>query len=585
MQPLQVLVQTHGVWDENKLYVDYESSGQLIPQDCTFNDLVHIIMEEQQCNPETTKIQLRYQLKEGGQPIQIKDEKSLMFYKTLLSKEADFTRYPLCVNVYRSTKEAQTFWEATKDKVCMMMVESDNSSAQSLLQQPFNNTTTTPNKPQSSGQTTKPTQVNTTHSGSCTEETTKQLLLEDDITTVLQSGKFDFTDFAKLVAKEMICQIQEQENETTTKLHEPDMFIITDPRHETIENGQIYKDKETLVSVLSFFAINNSFQYKVSRSCPKEYSIVCLDDNCKWSLNSSKNGKTTQFVIRNYEEEHTCAANIRFGDQRQATSKILAKIVKPKFLNLKTKTSVKDITAELNDKYGIKVNYMKAYRSIGRALCELHGDPKESYNIMPRYMFMVQKNNPGTIVDIEKDEDDHFKYAFLALNAALKGWPYCKPIMVVDGTFLKGSYGGTLLTANAQDAESKIFPLAYGIVDSENDKSWEWFFTKVRNAFGVRPEQCIISDRHESIIKATRKVFPDISHGYCIFHLLANMKTKFRKNAKRYKKPFFEAANAYTETQFELHMTELDDIDKRIRPFLQNIGYEKWTRVHSKNKR
>ena len=51
------------------------------------------------------------------------------------------------------------------------------------------------------------------------------------------------------------------------------------------------------------------------------------------------------------------------------------------------------------------------------------------------------------------------------------------------------------------------------------------------------------------------------------------------------KKPFFEAANAYTETQFELHMTELDDIDKRIRPFLQNIGYEKWTRVHSKNKR
>lgn len=271
MQPSQVLVQTHGVWDENKHYVDYESSGQLIPHDCTFNDLMHITMEEQQCNPETTKIQLRYQLKERGQPLQVKNEKSLMFYKTLLSKEADFTRYPLCMNVYRSIKEAQTFWEATKEKVCMMMVERDNSSAQSLLQQPFNNTTTTPNKPQSAGQTTEPlpTHVNATHSGSCREETTKQLFLEDDVTKVLQSRKFDFTDFVKLVDKEMVCQIQEQQNETK-KVHEPDIFIITDPKHEIIEKAEIYNDKETLVSVLSFFAINNSFQYNVSKSCTRE---------------------------------------------------------------------------------------------------------------------------------------------------------------------------------------------------------------------------------------------------------------------------------------------------------------------------
>ncbi|XP_060974543.1 uncharacterized protein LOC133039654 [Cannabis sativa] len=343
------------------------------------------------------------------------------------------------------------------------------------------------------------------------------------------------------------------------------MMIINDKRHETIEKGQIYKDKETLISTLCYFAIKKTFQYKVVKSCTKEYNIVCLDTNCKWSLKATKNGNTETFIIRSYEEEHTCAITIRFGDQRQATSKLIADFVKPKFLNTKTKCSPCVHKDEMKDKYGIKMNYMKALRSKERAQTRLHGNAKESYNLLPRYY-------------IEKDDDDSFKYAFVALNAAIKGWPNCKPIIVVDGTFLKAAYGGTLLTANTQDAESKIFPLAYWIVDSENDKSWEWFLKKIREAFGVRECQCLISDRHESIIKATRKVFPEITHGYCIFHLLSNLKTKFKKNAKHFRVPFFAAAKAYTEMEFEFHMRELDNLDKRIRPYLEKIGHEKWSR-------
>ncbi|XP_060962137.1 uncharacterized protein LOC133032273 [Cannabis sativa] len=199
---------------------------------------------------------------------------------------------------------------------------------------------------------------------------------------------------------------------------------------------------------------------------------------------------------------------------------------------------------------------------------------------------MLQKTNPGTIIDIEKQEDDSFQYAFVALNAAIKGWPNFKPIMVVvDGTFLKAAYGGTLLSANTQDAESKIFPLAYCIVDFENDKAWEWFFKKIKEAFGVREDQYLISDRHESIIKATRRVFLEITHGYCIFHLLSNLKTKFKINAKHFRGPFFPTAKAYTEMEFEFHMRELDNLDKRIRPYLEQIGHEKWSRYHSKNNR
>ncbi|XP_062103852.1 uncharacterized protein LOC133814968 [Humulus lupulus] len=180
---------------------------------------------------------------------------------------------------------------------------------------------------------------------------------------------------------------------------------------------------------------------------------------------------------------------------------------------------------------------------------------------------MLQKTNPGTIVDIEKGEDDSLLFLCMALNASLRGWAKCKPIIVVDGTFLKSAYGGTLLS------------------DSENNKSCEWFFTKLREAYGVREDQFIISDRHETIIKATDKVFPEITHGYCMFHLLSNLKTTYKKHAKEYNVPFFAAATAYIEKKFEYHMKELDNLDKRIRPYLHKIGYHKWSRFYSKNKR
>ncbi|XP_060974048.1 uncharacterized protein LOC133039224 [Cannabis sativa] len=504
-EPLQILVQSNGHWDDNRNYVDYESSGELISTKCTFEELMRIMMEELQCNHESTQLQLKYQLKEGGQPLHIKDDKSLLFYIKLLTKEVDFTRYPLCVNKTSNTAPPnQTMvWNN------MIMESYENNARQKtckeLRKQHGNNfQATTICRRWDAGEVDAFFLETVTVSS---ESTIQQPDNNREKTTAVDEY-FDFTDYAKLVAAEMVQQLENNQEEEE-EVDNTEMMIINDKRHETIEKG-------------------------------------VFGHNRKWSLKATKNGNTETFIIRSYEEEHTCAVTIRFGDQRQATSKLIADFVKPKFLNLKTKCSPADIKTEMKDKYGIKMNYMKAWRSKERAQTQLHGNAKESYNLLPRYLYMLQKTNPGTLIDIEKDDDDSFKYAFVALNAAIKGWPNCKPIIVVDGTFLKAAYGGTLLTANTQDAESKIFPLAYCIVDSENDKSWEWFLKKIREAFGVRECQCLISDRHESIIKATRKVFPEITHGYCIFHLLSNLKTKFKKNAKHFRVPFFANSQKLT---------------------------------------
>ena len=47
----------------------------------------------------------------------------------------------------------------------------------------------------------------------------------------------------------------------------------------------------------------------------------------------------------------------------------------------------------------------------------------------------------------------------------------------------------------------RLYPLAFAVVDGENDESWEWFFRAFKAAFGEREGLVVVSDRHLSIEK------------------------------------------------------------------------------------
>ena len=70
----------------------------------------------------------------------------------------------------------------------------------------------------------------------------------------------------------------------------------------------------------------------------------------------------------------------------------------------------------------------------------------------------------------------------MSLVAFTQGWRYCHLVIIVDGTFMKANYHGTLLSAYAIDAIQQIFSLAFGVGDLKNNVSWEFFFTKLKEA-------------------------------------------------------------------------------------------------------
>ena len=75
----------------------------------------------------------------------------------------------------------------------------------------------------------------------------------------------------------------------------------------------------------------------------------------------------------------------------------------------------------------------------------------------------------------------------------------------IDGTHLYGKYRGVLLIAMATDANNKVLPLAFAVMDKESGPSWGWFLERLRISLEdviADKDICIISDRHKGIQNA-----------------------------------------------------------------------------------
>jgi hypothetical protein len=52
------------------------------------------------------------------------------------------------------------------------------------------------------------------------------------------------------------------------------------------------------------------------------------------------------------------------------------------------------------------------------------------------------------------------------------GFAYCRPIVSVDTTFLTGKYKGTLIVVIGMTTENQLLPLAFALIEGENNESW-----------------------------------------------------------------------------------------------------------------
>ncbi|XP_075108906.1 uncharacterized protein LOC142180739 [Nicotiana tabacum] len=253
---------------------------------------------------------------------------------------------------------------------------------------------------------------------------------------------------------------------TSPVIEEYESIIITDSTPSSIEVGQVYQDKKIIATAMKHYSVMHKFQFRVKISSARRivdefYWLICVGESCTWHFKATSINDSAMFKVRDFNSQHTCSLMDNTFIQCKPTAMVVGSMVIPKYSDPKTIYTPKDIQFDMLSEHGVNLTYMQAWRAKENALQFLRGHPADSYSKLPSYLYILEKTYPGSVVKLKKTDDDCFLYVFVAICT--------------------------------------ILPLAYDVVDSENDASWKWFFEQFKHAYGERPNMCVVSDRNESI--------------------------------------------------------------------------------------
>jgi hypothetical protein len=139
-------------------------------------------------------------------------------------------------------------------------------------------------------------------------------------------------------------------------------------------------------------------------------------------------------------------------------------------------TSVSSLIETIWGITGYRVKYSKAWRAKQHAIQLLWGDWKEAYNEVPRILSAMKHFNPGlrwytTVGRIVDDVDGVPKpvlqRVFWCFSQSVEAFKHCRPLVLVDGTFLTGKYRGVLMIAVGVDPDNQLVPLAFALAEGE----------------------------------------------------------------------------------------------------------------------
>ncbi|KAL7234305.1 hypothetical protein ACSBR1_017824 [Camellia fascicularis] len=107
------------------------------------------------------------------------------------------------------------------------------------------------------------------------------------------------------------------------------------------------------------------------------------------------------------------------------------------------------------DQYKLTITYNHAWLGVKKARTTTFEDFSMSYDAIGWYMDIMMSTNPGSYLQLDyTHQSGRFKrFFFIAFNASIQGFRHCHSLLFIDGTFLRGKYKDTLLTATTKNGD------------------------------------------------------------------------------------------------------------------------------------
>ncbi|GLT45929.1 hypothetical protein SLA2020_197240 [Shorea laevis] len=357
--------------------------------------------------------------------------------------------------------------------------------------------------------------------------------------------------------------------------------VIPVPDHQ-LSVGQEFPDVQSCRRALRDAAIALRFEMQTVKSDKSRFTAKCASSGCPWRIHAAKLPGVPNFSIRTIHNEHICGGINHLGHQ-QASVQWVADAV-AEHLKENPHYKPKEILEEIHRVHGITLSYKQAWRGKERIMAAVRGSFEQDYRLLPWYCNLITITNPGSMALVYADSVVNcFQRLFVSYHASIFGFlNACRPLIALDKTLLTNKYLGTLMLASGFDGEGSVFPLAFAVVDEENDDNWIWFISELRNLLEINaenmPKLTILSDRQKAIVDGVEANFPTAFHGFCMSHLSDSFQREF--NNPMIVNLFWEAAHALTNFEFDQKILQIREISPAAFAWIQNIPPRFWANAY-----
>ncbi|KAL5730820.1 hypothetical protein ACHQM5_003611 [Ranunculus cassubicifolius] len=179
------------------------------------------------------------------------------------------------------------------------------------------------------------------------------------------------------------------------------------------------------------------------------------------------------FQIKSLMKDHRCVRNFNV---KLADSSFISSLYYDKIL-ANPHWKLRDFKQDILEKYKINVSKTKCYRAKRVALGNVDTILEEHYARLWDYAEECLRSNPGSTVKIQghmplPNQQGYFKRFYVCFHGLKVGWNAgCRAVIGLDGCFLKGFCKGQLLSAVGRVGNNHMFPVAWAVVESENQDS------------------------------------------------------------------------------------------------------------------
>lgn len=243
-----------------------------------------------------------------------------------------------------------------------------------------------------------------------------------------------------------------------------------------LEKGMLFEDAKQFKTAMIKYAVHFKRDIYFYKNESRRVRVKCVD-GCPFLCHCSWEERYRCFQLKTCLLEHRC------------NYKYKLKLVTQKWLEEKYEdVIVKDPTVQhtkLRDQIQteLKINVtVSMVRRAQRAVLEkVNLGYSEQFKRIRDYAQECLDSNPGSTVILETSRvvptaPCTFQRLYVCFNAMKRGFlAGCRPIIGLDGCFLKGAMKGELLSAVGRDANNQMYPIAWAVVEIESTYSWKWF--------------------------------------------------------------------------------------------------------------